>query len=105
MTADSDRSAAYKRRDPVADANWRATFEDPSLWTQEYLPLILDVPQALMVSSVGSLLEGESLAYCAHDRAVRVGDMILSGGIYYSVTSSKLPSPEVYRELTLKRLS
>lgn len=105
VTPDSDRSAAYKRRDPVTDGNWQAIFEDPHLWTQEVLPVIMDVPQSLMVSSVGPLLEGESIAYCAHDRAVQAGDMMLVGGIYYSVSSSKLPSPDVYREVTLKRLS
>lgn len=105
VTPDSDRSAAYGRRDPVTESNWQATFADPHLWTQETLPLIMDVPQSLMVSSIGNLLDGESSAYCAHDKGVRAGDMMLLDGIYYSVSSSKLPSPEVYRELTLKRLS
>lgn len=104
-TAGSAASSAYKRRDPVTDGDWQATFADTDLWTEATLLLIMDVPQSLMVSSVGPLLEGESFAYCAHDQAVQAGDMILTGGIYYSVSSSKLPSPEVYRELTLKRLS
>jgi hypothetical protein len=105
VTPDSDRSSAYKRRDPVTDGNWQAVFEDPHLWTQESLPVIMDVPQSLMVSAVGPLLEGESFAYCAHDKAVQAGDMLLLDGIFYSVSSSKVPSPAVYREVTLKRLS
>lgn len=105
LTPGSSASAFYRQRDPVTDPNWKAPFDDGSLWRDEAVRVVMDLPQTMAGGNYGAgLVNGDATAYLAHTVAVAAGDIIIAEGIVYEVSDSSLPTPPLYRQLTLQRL-
>lgn len=105
VTPGSSLSEAYKRRDPVTDSNWQPDFSDGSLWRDETVRVVTDLPQTMAGGNYGAgLVNGDATAYLAHTVAVEAGDVLIVEGIVYEVSDSSLPTPPLYRQLTLQRL-
>lgn len=96
-------SAAAGIADPVDDG-WVDRVEDPLLYEEAGSVLIVkDVPGSAQAENVGQMVTGTALAYCRTEDEVEQFDVLIIDGVRWHVDGSRLTSPPIERELTLRR--
>lgn len=96
-------SAAAGMPDPV-DTEWVANLSNPQLYGEARPVLVVkDVPASLQSENVGQMITGTTTGYCRLADAVEEGDVLRIEGVHWYVDGSRIVSPPIYRELTLRR--
>lgn len=104
VTTSGDISERAQRPDPN-DTGWVRELDDPRVYpTAGTIRVLKDVPEDVSFQNVGHLLAGQTIGYTTHDVDVRADDILEIDGGRWHVDGSRLVSPAVYRELTLRRI-
>jgi len=100
----SDISAAFGHADPV-DTGWVRELDDPDVYTTQTtrIRIAKDIPTTSQADDAGQMVTGSTVGYCSADKAVAVGDALVIASLNWLVIGSRLTSPAIYRELTLRQ--
>lgn len=95
-------SAAAGQGDPL-DAGYVPTYDDTDLY-QVFgeIKVMKDIPEDANFLKAGNLVSGEAFGYVRWDDEVVPEDVLVIGDERWKVVRSRVVTPAVYRELTIK---
>ena len=103
-TTGSDISVAASSPDHT-DTTWVPELDDPNIYpVVADIHVLKDIPEDISFGAVHHILSGQSLAYVEWDTQVLADDILVMDSERWHVLGSRLVSPAVYRELTLRRV-